>query len=54
MVWCLSMRWNMAGQMNESMQPVKLPMNPMRRVKWGITTANRIVTTTMPTRKARP
>ena len=54
MVLCRSMRWKTAGQMNERKHPVKLPMKPMRIVKWGMTTAKRMVTITTATRNSRP
>ena len=54
MVSLLILRWKMAGQMKESMQPVKLPMKPIRMVKCGMTIANMMVTTTIMTRKPRP
>ena len=49
-VCLLSFKWKIQGQINDKKQPVKLPINPIKMVKWGTTTANKIVTTTTPTR----
>ena len=54
MVCLLSFKWNMQGQINDKKQPVKLPINPIKMVKWGTTTAIKIVKTTTPTRNPSP
>ena len=48
------LRWKIAGQMKESMHPVKLPMKPIKMVKCGMTIANMMVTTTIKTLNPRP
>ena len=40
--------------MNDKQHPVKLPIKPIKMVKWGITIANRMVMTTTATLKPNP
>ena len=54
MLCLLNFKWKMQGQIKDKKHPVKLPMKPINMVKWGTTTANKMVTTTTPTLNPRP